>query len=222
MRTEHEIGLGDVSLTDSAAGRAAALTRPAVGLVSPLPPQVGVASFAEWLLAHEAGIGCRFVTFDLERPSDAPPAGKLDAGPPPGGARRACSLGAPRASVVPLRLLHDDRPRPRRCLRGAPARGRAAGDRSRPWRLARRGRHVGQCPPRPPGLAPRPGHDHSASSAAALESLGVEAEWVMNPVRAGVPAGTARAELEALRVLFGVPTASGKAPRPPARRAPGA
>lgn len=43
-------------------------TQPAIGLVAPLPPQVGgIASVAEWLLDHQAEIGCRYVTFDLER-----------------------------------------------------------------------------------------------------------------------------------------------------------
>jgi glycosyltransferase involved in cell wall biosynthesis len=43
-----------------------------IGLVAPLPPQIGgVASFAEWLLAHEREIGCRYETFDLwKRPDD--------------------------------------------------------------------------------------------------------------------------------------------------------
>lgn len=41
---------------------------PAIGLVAPLPPQVGgIASVAEWLLDHQGEIGCRYVTFDLER-----------------------------------------------------------------------------------------------------------------------------------------------------------
>jgi glycosyltransferase involved in cell wall biosynthesis len=41
---------------------------PRIGLVAPLPPQIGgVASFAEWLLANEREIGCRYDTFDLWR-----------------------------------------------------------------------------------------------------------------------------------------------------------
>jgi glycosyltransferase involved in cell wall biosynthesis len=40
-----------------------------VGLVAPLPPQVGgVASVAEWLLDHSEDIGCSYTAFDLERP----------------------------------------------------------------------------------------------------------------------------------------------------------
>jgi glycosyltransferase involved in cell wall biosynthesis len=43
----------------------------AIGLVSPLPPQLGgVVTVARWLLAHESDIGCHYVTFDLERPTD--------------------------------------------------------------------------------------------------------------------------------------------------------
>jgi glycosyltransferase involved in cell wall biosynthesis len=43
----------------------------AIGLLSPLPPQLGgVATVARWLLDHESDIGCHYVTFDLERPTD--------------------------------------------------------------------------------------------------------------------------------------------------------
>ena len=49
-----------------------------VGLVAPLPPQVGgVAGFAEWLLAHEEEIGRRFDTFDLWRPETGEVGGRL-------------------------------------------------------------------------------------------------------------------------------------------------
>jgi len=42
-----------------------------VGLISPLPPQLGgVTTIAEWLLRHELDIGCSYVVFDLERPVD--------------------------------------------------------------------------------------------------------------------------------------------------------
>src|SRR5439155_12341312 len=42
-----------------------------VGLVAPLPPQIGgAATVAAWLLEHEAEIGCRYETFDLWRPAD--------------------------------------------------------------------------------------------------------------------------------------------------------
>ena len=49
-----------------------------VGLVAPLPPQVGgVAGFAEWLLAHEEEIGLRFDAFDLWRPETGEVGGRL-------------------------------------------------------------------------------------------------------------------------------------------------
>jgi glycosyltransferase involved in cell wall biosynthesis len=49
-----------------------------VGLVAPLPPQVGgVAGFAEWLLAHEEEIECRFDAFDLWRPETGEVGGRL-------------------------------------------------------------------------------------------------------------------------------------------------
>ncbi len=49
-----------------------------VGLVAPLPPQVGgVAGFAEWLLGHEEGIGYRFDAFDLWRPAGGEVGGRL-------------------------------------------------------------------------------------------------------------------------------------------------
>ncbi|MEX0816682.1 MAG: glycosyltransferase family 4 protein [Gaiellales bacterium] len=42
---------------------------PRLGLVAPLPPQVGgVASVAEWLLEHQRELEVRYETFDLERP----------------------------------------------------------------------------------------------------------------------------------------------------------
>lgn len=48
--------------------RAAASTL-RVGLVAPLPPQMGgVASVAAWLLEHQADIGCIYEPFDLWRP----------------------------------------------------------------------------------------------------------------------------------------------------------
>jgi glycosyltransferase involved in cell wall biosynthesis len=53
---------------------------PRIGLVAPLPPQIGgVASFAEWLLAHQEDIGRRYETFDLWRPADGAVGGRLTA-----------------------------------------------------------------------------------------------------------------------------------------------
>ena len=49
-----------------------------IGLVAPLPPQIGgVASFAEWLLAHEKEIGARYETFDLWRPPEGGVGGRF-------------------------------------------------------------------------------------------------------------------------------------------------
>ena len=49
-----------------------------VGLVAPLPPQVGgVAGFAEWLLAHAEEVGCRFDAFDLWRPESGEVGGRM-------------------------------------------------------------------------------------------------------------------------------------------------
>jgi glycosyltransferase involved in cell wall biosynthesis len=49
-----------------------------VGLVAPLPPQVGgVASFASWLVANERFIGVRYDTFDLWRPPEDETGGRV-------------------------------------------------------------------------------------------------------------------------------------------------
>jgi glycosyltransferase involved in cell wall biosynthesis len=57
---------------------------PRVGLVAPLSPQVGgVATFADWLLAHEEAIGCRFDVFELERDPEDEAGGRLRAGSVP-------------------------------------------------------------------------------------------------------------------------------------------
>jgi glycosyltransferase involved in cell wall biosynthesis len=54
------------------------LTTPSIGLVAPLPPQVGgVVRVAEWLLGHATQIGCTYVTFDLWRPPDSASGGRL-------------------------------------------------------------------------------------------------------------------------------------------------
>lgn len=51
---------------------------PKIGLVSPLPPQVGgMPSVAEWLLAHEDEIGCVYETFDLWRPPEEEKGGRV-------------------------------------------------------------------------------------------------------------------------------------------------
>lgn len=54
------------------------MTRPTIGLVAPLAPQIGgVAQVAEWLLAHAPEIGCTYAPFDLRRPLDKGAGGRL-------------------------------------------------------------------------------------------------------------------------------------------------
>ena len=51
-----------------------------VGLVSPLPPQIGgVAAVAEWLLSHQGEFGVEYDTFDLHRPAGGEIGGRLAA-----------------------------------------------------------------------------------------------------------------------------------------------
>ncbi|HEX2505174.1 MAG TPA: glycosyltransferase [Gaiellaceae bacterium] len=206
MRTENARPLGDAPLTDSAAGGAAVSTRPAIGLVSPLPPQVGgVASFAEWLLEHEAEIGCRFVTFDLERPPAGPAGGRLAAGEVLRQARLAVRFvrwarRAPRivhlcVSYTTTGLVRDLayaallRAAGRRVVAHVHGGSLVAGDASARATLVRA---VARLAAETVTIGP--------SSAAALGSLGVRTEWVMNPVRIE-PAGERRSGAT-LRVLF--------------------
>ncbi len=57
------------------------MTPPRIGLVAPLPPQVGgVVRVAEWLLAHAPETGCTYVPFDLWRPPGGAAGGRLTAG----------------------------------------------------------------------------------------------------------------------------------------------
>ena len=164
------------------------------------------------------------MTFDLEAPSDAASRG-LDAGRV---SARRCSPRlqpgcAARLGRPPLRLLHDDRPRPRRCLRGAPARGRAAGDRSRPWRLARRGR-ARRPEARLVRLVSRLARDTITRRLGRGARIARRRGGVGHEPGAGRRARreTARAELGALRFSSRVPYGERKGtPRPPARRAPG-
>jgi glycosyltransferase involved in cell wall biosynthesis len=51
-----------------------------VGLVAPLPPQVGgVATVAGWLLDHETDLECSYVPFDLHRPAGSETGGRIRA-----------------------------------------------------------------------------------------------------------------------------------------------
>src|SRR4051812_6799162 len=157
-----------------------------VGLVAPLPPQVGgVAGFAEWLLAHEGDIGYRFEAFDLWRP-------------PAGGAGGRLSLGsvAIQARVFPAFL---------RWLRRAPgvvhySVSHTATGLTRDTlflsalRMSRR-RVVGHIHVIPEASATRAGTLRALdrlvdkwvtlapSSVAALDRLGIDAEWIPNPIR---------------------------------------
>ena len=54
------------------------MSGPTIGLVAPLPPQIGgVASVADWLLTHSSEIGCTYEPFDLRRPPGAGTGGRL-------------------------------------------------------------------------------------------------------------------------------------------------
>jgi glycosyltransferase involved in cell wall biosynthesis len=65
-----------------------------VGLVAPLPPQIGgVASVAAWLLEHEDEIGCRYEAFDLWRPADGQLGGRLQLAAIPRQLRLAARFG---------------------------------------------------------------------------------------------------------------------------------
>jgi glycosyltransferase involved in cell wall biosynthesis len=67
-RWRTRFGLPDARTTDAATHREK--TR-IVGLVSPLPPQLGgVVTVARWLLDHESDVGCCYVPFDLVRPTE--------------------------------------------------------------------------------------------------------------------------------------------------------
>jgi glycosyltransferase involved in cell wall biosynthesis len=208
MRTEHETRLGAEPLTRAAVGTTAASTRPAVGLVSPLPPQLGgVASFAEWLLAHETEIGCRFVPFDLERPAEAPAGGRFGAREVLRQAALAARFAAwmrrsPRVvhvcvSYTTTGLIRDLayvallRAAGRRVIAHVHGGSLAAGDASARARLVRL---VSRLAAETVTIGP--------SSAAALASLGVEATWVMNPVRFAPRDQVRPGAREVFRVLF--------------------
>jgi glycosyltransferase involved in cell wall biosynthesis len=64
--------------TGEGSGRAAERVEARVGLVAPLPPQVGgVATVAAWLVEHHDAIGVRYATFDLWRPAGGEAGGRL-------------------------------------------------------------------------------------------------------------------------------------------------
>jgi glycosyltransferase involved in cell wall biosynthesis len=175
-----------------------------VGLVSPLPPQVGgVAAFAEWLLGHEEEIGCRFEAFDLWRPADGSVGGRF-------------SL---HAVGIQARLL----PRFYRWLRGAPKVVHYAVSHTATG-LARdvvflsalhlSGRrvlgHLHVVPESSGRLRALRGLDRfvdrwvtlAPSSAQALAENGIEADWVPNPIRIEPNGHRPASDGGPLRLLF--------------------
>ena len=178
---------------------------PTIGLVAPLPPQVGgVAGFAEWLLAHEEEVGCRFDAFDLWRPETGEVGGHL-------------SL---RAVGIQARLL----PRFLRWSRRAPrvvhysvshtATGLARDLLFLSVLNAGGHRILGHIHVIPEGSRARAGGLRaldrlvdrwvtlSPSSVQALAKLGIEAEWIPNPLRI-VPNGHHPSSADGpLRLLF--------------------
>ena len=183
---------------------------PTVGLVAPLPPQIGgVAGFAEWLLAHEAEIGCRFVPFDLERPVGAPSGGRPAVGELArqvvfaarfaAWVRRAPRVVHVCVSYTTSGLLRDLayvallRLSGRRVIAHVHGGSLVPGEASARARLVRL---VSRLAATTVTIGP--------SSAAALATLGIRAEWVMNPVRVAAPTNgkPPGSDGEGLRVLF--------------------
>lgn len=176
-----------------------------VGLVAPLPPQVGgVAGFAEWLLAHEEEIACRFDAFDLWRPETGEVGGRF-------------SLGAVaiQARVLP-RFLRWARKAPRLVHYSVShtATGLARDALFLP--VLKAGRHtvLGHIHviPEDSGRRARTlrALDRfvdrwvtlSPTSAQALGRIGIEADWIPNPIRI-VPNGSRPGEPGGpLRLLF--------------------
>ena len=181
------------------------MPRKTVGLVAPLPPQVGgVAGFAEWLLAHEKAIGYRFDAFDLWRPATGGVGGRL-------------SL---HAVAIQARLL----PRFLRWLRTAPrvvhycvsATGTGLGRDLvflTALRLSRR-RVIGHLQVVPEGAPVRSralrALDASItrwvtvapSSAERLAEIGIRAAWIPNPIRFDSNGHGQQASRSGFRLLF--------------------
>lgn len=176
-----------------------------VGLVAPLPPQVGgVAGFAEWLLAHEEAIGYRFDAFDLWRPETGEVGGRVSRDAIRIQARLLprflrWSRTAPR--VVHFSVSHTATGLTRDLLfvsvlkaggrrvighlhvvpEGSPGRARAL-------------RALDRLVDRWVTLAP--------SSAQALKGLGIEADWIPNPIRVAPNGHRSSSEAGPLRLLF--------------------
>jgi glycosyltransferase involved in cell wall biosynthesis len=179
-----------------------------VGLVAPLPPQVGgVASFAGWLIEKENAIGCRYEPFDLWRPTDAEAGGRLSADSVLRQARLMLALArwlrtAPRLVHVCVSYTRTGVPRDlvivallrvtgRRVI--AHVHGAALMEGADPLRALAL-RLTARLSVETVALAP--------SSRAALQRLGIEASVVFNPVRLEGPASPAARQGAVCRALF--------------------
>jgi glycosyltransferase involved in cell wall biosynthesis len=179
-----------------------------VGLVAPLPPQVGgVASFAGWLLEKENAIGCRYEPFDLWRPTDTEAGGRLSADSVLRQARLMLALarwlrtaptlvhvcvsytrtGVARDLVI-VALLRVTGRRVIAHVHGAALTEGAGPLRALALRL------IARLSAETVALAP--------SSGAALRRLGIEASVVFNPVRLGGSASPAARQDAVCRALF--------------------
>lgn len=187
------------------------MSRQPVGLVAPLPPQIGgVASVAEWLLAHEAEIGCAYDTFDLERPEGSGSGGRLTVFAPLAQLRLLARFlrwlpRSPKVVHVCVSCTPTGLPRDLLYVSLLAAAGRrtivhvhgsdledALQGRARGKAL----RAIGRVASDVVAVSPGP--------AAALRAAGVDATYVFNPISAGNgrPQGTPRIADDALRVLF--------------------
>jgi glycosyltransferase involved in cell wall biosynthesis len=177
---------------------------PRIGLVAPLPPQIGgVASVAEWLLAHEDEIGCRYETFDLWRPPEGRAGGRLT---PRDALRQLRLLGhfAAWVRTAPMRVHYSVSATSTGLARDVAfigmlrlARRRVIGhihivpEEGRPRRLIR---FLDRFVTSWVALAPTP--------ARLLAELGIDAVWVPNPVRVRPNAGRGNGSSGPLRLLF--------------------
>jgi glycosyltransferase involved in cell wall biosynthesis len=174
-----------------------------IGLVAPLPPQVGgVASFAEWLLAHEEELGCRFDTFDLWRPADGGVGGRFTPAALFTQARLAprfvrWARRAPRvvhycASTQATGLARDVAFAAILRVAGRRTIAHLHGDLTRPSPAARVGLR----------LLSRLSAETVVASPKSLAMLGISAQAVANPTRFEPGGGGARPASASLRLLF--------------------
>jgi glycosyltransferase involved in cell wall biosynthesis len=176
-----------------------------VGLVAPLPPQLGgVASVAEWLLEHEREIGYGYDAFDLWRPPEDEAGGRVRLS---AAARQARLLArflrwlasSPRlvhysVAVTPTGLTRDLlfltilRAAGRRTI----AHVHVVAEESPFWRAGMRA--LARITVARVMIAPW--------AVAALSRLGVSATYVLNPVRVEPPETISRKANGRLRILF--------------------